>query len=242
MDLPYKYRGLAKYELGDKQGAIADFTESINLNFDSKDQDNEFAYIMRSSAKEDLGDEQGSLEDCNRSIISGYTATILKNPNDYKAYISRGREKYGLGEFQGAIADFNNAISCIPSEEDLLFLSAKAEALFELQENAENIDDDIMEEILDVHNNLSVLFYYSASSKLQLGDEEGARDDYKKSRDSKARWHMTIDTRAYHYQELGANQKALQDLRKIEKHLLSSYPNSPKCVQVQERIKTLESL
>jgi tetratricopeptide (TPR) repeat protein len=61
-------RGVDKSDLGDKQGAIDDYTLAINLN-----PNDDKAYNNRGIAKSDLGDDRGAIDD--------YTLAIDLNPN-----------------------------------------------------------------------------------------------------------------------------------------------------------------
>ncbi|MFM6081185.1 MAG: tetratricopeptide repeat protein, partial [Dolichospermum sp.] len=45
-------------ELGDKQGAIADFNEFIKIN-----PNDAYAYYFRGIVRDDLGDKQGAIDD-----------------------------------------------------------------------------------------------------------------------------------------------------------------------------------
>ncbi|TRU94059.1 MAG: tetratricopeptide repeat protein, partial [Microcystis wesenbergii Mw_QC_S_20081001_S30D] len=58
--IAYFSRGLAKYNLGDNQGAIADYNQAIKLK-----PDNAIAYHNRGWAKYNLGDNQGAIADYN---------------------------------------------------------------------------------------------------------------------------------------------------------------------------------
>jgi len=97
----YFNRALKKQNQGDKQGAIADYNESIRLKPDFAE-----AYNNRGIAKDDLGDKQGAIAD--------YNEAIRLKPDYAEAYNNRGNAKYDLGDKQGAIADYNEAIRLKP--------------------------------------------------------------------------------------------------------------------------------
>ena len=62
----YNYRGILKYQLGDTEGAIADFNLAIVINPQYPD-----IHKNRAIAKQDIGDIQGSCSDFKkcRTII-----------------------------------------------------------------------------------------------------------------------------------------------------------------------------
>jgi tetratricopeptide (TPR) repeat protein len=97
------HRGIAKFELGDKQGAILDYNRAITI-----DPQDAFAYYNRGVAKFELGDKQGAILDYNRAI------TI--DPQDAFAYYNRGVAKFELGDKQGAILDFDRVIAIDPQD------------------------------------------------------------------------------------------------------------------------------
>jgi tetratricopeptide (TPR) repeat protein len=88
----YNHRGVAKFELGDKQGAILDYNLAITI-----DPQDAFAYYNRGIAKFELGDKQGAILDFDR--------VIAINPQDAEAYSNRGTVKLALRDKQGAITD-----------------------------------------------------------------------------------------------------------------------------------------
>ena len=55
--------GVDKYEQGDYQGAIADYTKAIEINPDFAD-----AFLNRGMVKAKLGDNQGAISDYDRAI------------------------------------------------------------------------------------------------------------------------------------------------------------------------------
>ncbi|WP_255014733.1 tetratricopeptide repeat-containing serine protease family protein [Cyanobium sp. BA20m-p-22] len=97
----YFNRAYAKNDLGDKQGAIADYSQAIAINPQLAQ-----AYNNRGNIKRDLGDKQGAIADYNQAIAI--------NPQHFKAYYNRGNAKDDLGDKQGAIADYNQAIAINP--------------------------------------------------------------------------------------------------------------------------------
>ncbi|MFM6323752.1 MAG: tetratricopeptide repeat protein [Microcystis panniformis] len=92
-----------KYEKGDFQGAIADYSRAIELN-----PNDYHSYMMRGVIRGNLGDRQGAIAD--------YTKAIEINPTMPYAYINRGAERFFLGDIQGAISDYNQAIKIDPNE------------------------------------------------------------------------------------------------------------------------------
>ncbi|PMB48039.1 hypothetical protein CEN41_02445 [Fischerella thermalis CCMEE 5330] len=82
--------------MGDKQGAIADYTSAIKINPNYAK-----AYNNRGNARRLLGDKQGAIADFN---------TALKiNPNLAQAYGQRGIVRALTGDKQGGIADLQKA-------------------------------------------------------------------------------------------------------------------------------------
>ena len=90
-----------KVTLGDKYGAISDFTETIRL--DSK---NIKPYILRGLAKFDIGDKYGA--------ISDFTEAVRINPRNSEAYLMRGMVKEVLGDVYGSISDYTEVIRFNP--------------------------------------------------------------------------------------------------------------------------------
>jgi tetratricopeptide (TPR) repeat protein len=97
----YNARGITKYELGDKQGAIADFDKAIRFKPDFA-----IAFSNRGIAKYRLGDKQGA--------ISDFTEAICLESDFANAFYGRGIVKYELGDKQSALNDFKKFIYLRP--------------------------------------------------------------------------------------------------------------------------------
>lgn len=107
-------QGLALYEQGAYQEAIAAFSQAIELGFDPLN----WAYYYRADAHLKLGESDQAIAD--------YDLTLLHTPNpgpeDAVTYVNRGVAYVKLGDFEQAIADFTQALTLRP-DYDLAFLN-----------------------------------------------------------------------------------------------------------------------
>ena len=88
--------GVDKYEQGDYQGAIDDWSKVIEINPQEVD-----AYYNRGIAKDKLGDHQGAIAD--------YTKAIEINPQYANAYLNRGIDRETVNDLKGACLDWRKA-------------------------------------------------------------------------------------------------------------------------------------
>ncbi|MBW4633053.1 MAG: tetratricopeptide repeat protein [Iphinoe sp. HA4291-MV1] len=146
----YYKRGLARYRLGDCEGAIADYIQAIQINpYYGK------VYNKIGLARYQLGDYEGAIAD--------YTQAIKMNPNDAVAYRNRADIRYHLGDYEGAIEDYNQAIKINPNSSNLGD-SKKAIELFS--------------QSLEMNPNDVVGYKNRGNSRFDLGDYQGAIEDY----------------------------------------------------------------
>ena len=129
--------GYAKFNKGDWDDAIAEYTKAIESNPNDTD-----AIIGRGAAKRAKGDLDGAIADYSTVIeskpddadayvgrgdakyskcdwddaIADFTKSIEIKPNDADAYNRRGAAKFGKGDWSGALADYNKAIALNPDD------------------------------------------------------------------------------------------------------------------------------
>lgn len=132
----YWNRAVTRYDLGDRQGALADFNEILHLS-----PDDAVAFNYRGLVRYDLGDRQGALSDfehsiqlnpaqgsvyCNRgfvrseqgdqlSAIADFSAAIEQQPDWAIAYFYRGLACQKYNDFLAAVSDFSEAIRLAPT-------------------------------------------------------------------------------------------------------------------------------
>ena len=100
----YYRRGFARYVKSDLDGAIADYTIAIDLNFRYVGR----AYDGRGLAKRAKGDLEGAIAD--------YNVAVTLDPKDKAAYGNRGSAKWSKGDLDGALADYDSAIELDPND------------------------------------------------------------------------------------------------------------------------------
>ncbi|MEC4892236.1 MAG: tetratricopeptide repeat-containing serine protease family protein [Oscillatoria sp. PMC 1051.18] len=99
--IAWLYRGLTRYTRGDRQGAIADYTQAIQVEANFFE-----AYSKRGLAYYRLGDKQKALADYNQAL--------QLNPSDAYTYLNRGVLREDLGDRQGAFQDYDRAVQVAP--------------------------------------------------------------------------------------------------------------------------------
>ncbi|NJR59526.1 MAG: tetratricopeptide repeat protein [Cyanobacteria bacterium CRU_2_1] len=94
-------RGVTRYDLGDKAGAIADYSHILSIN-----PDDDITYNYRGLAYYDLGDIEAAVAD--------FTRSIHLDPHQAAAYCNRGFVRSEQGDQGGAINDYSMAIQAQP--------------------------------------------------------------------------------------------------------------------------------
>ena len=168
-------QGVEKYEAGNYQGAIADYTKAIEIN-----PQEAIPYYYRGDAKFNLQDYQGAIAD--------YTKAIEMNPEYADAYNNRGIVKRYLKDYKGAIADYTKAIEINP--QDVGAYTNRGIAKNGLKDYQGAIAD--YNKALEINPKDPIAYSNRGASKELLGDLKGACDDWRKAVDlghqSAAQW------------------------------------------------------
>jgi Flp pilus assembly protein TadD len=157
--------GIAKYNLGKKQEAIADYDLAIKI-----DPNYSYAYNYRGIAKYDLGKKQEAIADYDRAI--------KLNSKYYDAYYNRGSAKYDLDKKQEGIADYDLAIKLDPKD-SAPYDYERGRVKSHLRKNKEEIA--VCDWLIKIDPKDSAAYYKRGLAKSNLGKNEEAKVDYQES-------------------------------------------------------------
>jgi tetratricopeptide (TPR) repeat protein len=117
----YHHRGMARYILGDKPGAITDFDQALR-----HDPNQAKTYNGRGLARHTLGDRPGAIADFDQAIRLIFTYAT--------AYRNRGMALAASGNKQGAIADYQKALELARTQGNQQLLESATNGLKRLQQ------------------------------------------------------------------------------------------------------------
>ncbi|MTJ34967.1 tetratricopeptide repeat-containing serine protease family protein, partial [Dolichospermum sp. UHCC 0260] len=183
-----------KYAKGDKQGAIADYTQAIKMNPNLAE-----LYNNRGAARYDLGDRQGAIADLNQALNI--------NPNFAEVYKNRGVARAKLGDRQGAIADYNQALSINPN-----FANAyknRGVARYELGDREGAIAD--YSQALNINPNFAEAYSNRGVTRSDSGDRQGAIADYNQAISINPNFAEAYSNRGVTRAKLGNKEGAIAD-------------------------------
>jgi tetratricopeptide (TPR) repeat protein len=141
--------GLQKAAVGDRNGAIADFTRAIELDPEFVD-----ALTERGRAYSSGGDREKALEDYGRAL--------QLDPNNVEILNDRGSVRLARENLEGAIADFDRAIELDPT-----FTQARIN-----RGNARREKGDLDGAIADWEQALKLEPEHSQAARIQAGIEK----------------------------------------------------------------------
>ncbi|MGD0012239.1 MAG: AAA family ATPase [Terriglobia bacterium] len=175
--LVLRMRGIAKSQLGDPQGAIADYTALVELKGASAEPV-AMALVNRGVTRGQLGDLQGAIADCTAVVeLKGAPAEQVAN-----ALFNRGIAKGRLGDPQGEMADYTAVVElkAAPAEQMAMALVNRGIAKGQLGDpQGEMADYTAVVEIKRAPTEqVAKALFYRGVTQGQLGDPQGEMADY----------------------------------------------------------------
>ncbi|HTL90002.1 MAG TPA: tetratricopeptide repeat protein [Leptolyngbya sp.] len=187
--IAYCKRAVTRYGLGDRQGAIEDYSSVIELNANYA-----IAYNNRALIKFELGDHPGAIADLNRAILNDSQNSI--------PYCNRGVIWLQMGEKVNAIEDFSYAIHVDPAYLNAHFQRGLTRMRFE--NKLEAIEDFSAMIAIDDQN--AVAYFHRGLVRSTMGEKAGAIRDLKE-----AAWLFSIQG------DQAKHQHAIEAIYKLRK-------------------------
>ncbi|MDR9896184.1 tetratricopeptide repeat protein [Aetokthonos hydrillicola Thurmond2011] len=204
-------QGRSKYDKGDFQGAITDYSSAIRLNPKYAN-----AYNNRGLAHAQLGEKQDAINDYNQALQI--------NPNLVLAYYNRGAVRAQLGDKQKAIEDYNQALKLDPNYANAYNNRGLARA--ELGDKQKALED--YNQALKLDPNLALAYNNRGGVRAELGDKQGAIEDYTQALKLDPQLAVAYNNRAYARSQSGDRQGAIDDYSqalRINPKLAIAYSN-----------------
>jgi tetratricopeptide (TPR) repeat protein len=175
--LLYMSRGLVKFAAADLNGAIADWTASINANSSGKTDSNIIAqsYMGRALAYARSKNLPKAIADMGQ--------LIELQPKNASAFYNRGEFYIQAGDPQRALLDLNQAIALKPDYADAIQTRGLAKQSLKdfsgATEDFRNAEERLSMTIAQDPNNINSATLYTrrANARLGMGNKQGAIDD-----------------------------------------------------------------
>ena len=190
----YYNRAVTRHALGDKAGAIADYSEVVKI-----DPTHGLAYNNRALVRYELGNKEGAISDSNRAL--------LLNPRSCVTYCNRGVVRLDLGDKVGAIEDFTYAIQ-LEADCTIAYLQ-RGLARLKLDNKMGAVEDFSAMIHLDAQN--AIAYFHRGAARSSLGDKTAAIRDFKE-----AAWLFSAQGNQDHY------QRSIVAVKKLRKRLVIS--------------------
>ena len=160
----YFKRAITRYDLGDRPGAIADYTEVLQIN-----PTDDVALNNRGLAHYDQGDRAFAIADLDLAVH--------QNPDNFVAYCNRGVIRAELGDRLGAIEDYTCALQINPDYATAYFHRGLARTRMR---NKIGAVQDYTEGIrLNPEDGMA--YFYRALACIKLGQRPAAIEDLQKA-------------------------------------------------------------
>jgi Flp pilus assembly protein TadD len=162
--IAYFNRASTRYDLGDRQGAIADYTEVLRIA-----PRDDVAYNNRGLARYDKNDRQGAMAD--------FEQAVQHNPENFVAYCNRGAVRSELGDKMGAIEDYTFALQANPDFATAYFYRGLART--RLQNKLGAIQD--YTEVIRLNPQDAIAHFYRGLACVKIGHRLDAIKDLRQA-------------------------------------------------------------
>ena len=179
----YFNRATTRYDLGDRQGAISDYSEALRIH-----PEDDVALNNRGLAHYDLNDRQGAIADFDQAV--------QQNPENYVAYCNRGFIRAELGDRLGAIQDYTSAIHINPDYTPAYFHRGLART--RMQNKLGAIQD--YTQVIQLNPTDANAYFYRGLAAAKIGQRPEAMQDLRqaahlfKQQGDRANYQQTIQT------------------------------------------------
>lgn len=162
--LAYFNRAVTRYELGDRAGALADYTAVLAIH-----SNDDVALNNRGLVQYDLGDKAAAIAD--------FAAAIQQNPQNLIAFANRGYVRSELGDKAGAIADYTAALQLNPDYAPAYFYRGLAHT--RLQNKPSAIQD--YTEVIRLQPQDASAYFYRGLARAKVGQSMDALRDLRQA-------------------------------------------------------------
>lgn len=195
----YFNRAATRYDLGDRQGAIADYTEVLRIK-----PGDDVAYNNRGLARYEIGDKQGAMAD--------FDLAVQHNPENFIAYCNRGLLRSELGDKLGAIEDYTYAIQIEPDYTTAYLYRGLART--KMQNRLGAIAD--YTEVIRLNPEDAIAYFYRGLACIKIGHRLDAIRDLRQAAEL-----FSVQGDQANYQQ------TLSTLKKLHKTLVIAGSNQP---------------
>jgi len=194
----WKASGDLKGRLGDHKGAIAAYTEALDI------QEHAVLFRSRAIAKQQLKDYAAAEKD--------YAKSVELNANDANTFYGRARMRENMGDLEGALKDFKTVTSLAATfGQAYLNLANVKAALGKFKGAMEDYDNALF---LIEGKAQSGVIMSRARTKMLMGDEKGAREDFANAVKMDPDSHQTLFSRGLFRFDQKMYKEAVADFRK----------------------------
>ena len=215
--MAYTYRGIAKDEMGDYEGAIADYDRAIEIN-----PQYARAYSNRGITKDNMGGHKGAIADYDRAIEI--------NPQYAGAYNNRGTAKDNMGDHTDAIADYDRAIEIDPQYGTYNNRGVAKDSLGDYKGAIADFDRAI-----EINPQSAKAYKNRGDTKSNMGDHKGAIADYDRAIEINPQYAGAYTNRRIAKGKMGDHASALAG----DEHALRIEPEHKNTIRSQSLMRAV---